>query len=83
VRQVGNIEVFWRPGCPFCMKLRATLALRNVKVRWINIWEDDEARQFVREENGGNETVPTVRIGERVLTNPTWRQFRAARDHQD
>jgi mycoredoxin len=61
VRQVGNIEVFWRPGCPFCMKLRATLALRNVKVRWINIWEDDEARQFVREANGGNETVPTVR----------------------
>ena len=75
---VANIEVFWRPGCPFCMKLRVNLALRRVKVQWHNIWEDDAARQFVREANGGNETVPTVRIGETVLTNPSWQQIRDA-----
>lgn len=76
------IEVFWRPGCPFCLKLRATLRLRNVQARWTNIWEDDEARQFVRQANGGNETVPTVKVGDRVLTNPGWSQLREARDAQ-
>lgn len=25
--------------------------------------------------NAGNETVPTVRVGERTLTNPSWREL--------
>lgn len=35
-----------------------------------NIWEDEEAAQFVRMANDGNETVPTVVIGTDVYTNP-------------
>ncbi|GAA4963853.1 glutaredoxin domain-containing protein [Kineococcus glutinatus] len=63
-------EVFWRPGCPFCMKLRVDLKLRRVHARWRNIWEDPAAREFVRSVNGGDETVPTVRLGSTTLTNP-------------
>lgn len=74
-----DIEVFWRPGCPFCLKFRAQLKLHRVTVRMRNIWEDDEARAFVRAANDGNETVPTVRVGDRVLTNPSWREFSEAR----
>lgn len=66
-----TVEVFWRPGCPFCLTLRTGLALRGVTVRWRNIWEDPAAAAFVREHNQGNETVPTVRIGDTVLTNPS------------
>ena len=39
-------------------------------VRLHNIWEDADARQFVREHNAGNETVPTVRLGDRAAVNP-------------
>ncbi len=70
------LEVFWRPGCPFCLKLRADLAARGVRAQWRNIWEDPEARAVVQAANHGNETVPTVRVGATTLTNPSWRQLR-------
>jgi len=41
-----------------------------VAANWRNIWDDDQARVFVRSVNAGSETVPTVRIGATVLTNP-------------
>lgn len=37
---------------------------------WVNIWEDDEARAFVRSVARGYETVPTVTVGERAMVNP-------------
>ncbi|WP_323794363.1 glutaredoxin domain-containing protein [Nocardioides sp.] len=66
-----TIEVFWRPGCPFCQALRVGLRLRGVRATWRNIYEDPAAAKIVRAHNGGNETVPTVRIGTTVLSNPT------------
>jgi glutaredoxin len=71
------VEVFWRPGCPFCLVLRTGLVLRGVRPTWRNIWEDLEAAAFVRAHNQGNETVPTVRIGSTVLTNPSARTVRS------
>jgi mycoredoxin len=64
------LDVFWRPGCPFCARLFAVLEPAHVTMRLHNIWEDDDARAYVRAHNGGNETVPTVRLGEMVATNP-------------
>lgn len=70
------LEVFWRPGCPFCVKLRAVLALHGVDAEWRDIWEDEEARAIVQAANQGNETVPTVRVGGDVtLTNPSWSEL--------
>ena len=70
-----GLEVFWRPGCPYCSSLRRTLSRRHVPATWHNIWDDGSARDFVRSVNSGNETVPTVRIGAHVLTNPSWAQL--------
>lgn len=67
-----TLEVFWRPGCPYCSHLRRELTRRQVPATWRNIWEDPDARDVVRSLNSGNETVPTVRIGDRALTNPSW-----------
>ena len=70
----SQVEVFWRPGCPFCAALRTSLRLRRVRATWRNIWDDDEARAIVTAANGGNETVPTVRVGTVTLTNPSGRE---------
>jgi glutaredoxin-like protein len=64
-------EVYWRPGCPYCAALRRGLARRGVPSRWHDIWRDDDARRFVRAVNGGCETVPTVRVGQTTLINPS------------
>lgn len=72
------VEVFWRPGCPYCSDLRGLLLDYEVEAQWRNIWNDNEAAAIVRTANCGNETVPTVRIGDLTLTNPTWRQLAEA-----
>jgi glutaredoxin len=72
---VAQVEVFWRPGCPYCSRLRRELTRRQVSATWRNIWEDPAAQSVVRSVNAGNETVPTVRVGSRTLTNPTWGQL--------
>lgn len=72
-----SLEVYWRPGCVYCANLRRALKRHGAIAIWHNIWEDDGARMFVADANGGNETVPTVRIGGRTLTNPSWSQLAA------
>lgn len=72
-----TVEVFWRPGCPYCASLRRELAGTGTVATWRNIWEDDEAKEFVRSVNNGNETVPTVRVGDKVATNPSGSQVTA------
>lgn len=68
------LDVYWRPGCGACASLRVVLAEAGVPARWHDIWADPDARSFVRSVAAGNETVPTVRIGDQVLVAPRPRQ---------
>jgi glutaredoxin len=54
--------------------------LRRTGLRlWeINIWEDPHAAARVRSVAGGNETVPTVFIGEHAMVNPSVTQVLSA-----
>lgn len=65
------MTVYWRPGCPYCWRLRTKLKRAGVAVEEINIWEDPAGAAFVRSVTGGDETVPTVCIGTRSLVNPS------------
>jgi hypothetical protein len=47
-------------------------------MREINIWEDPAAAARVRSVARGNETVPTVFVGEHALVNPSFRAVKAA-----
>ena len=66
-----SIEFYWRPGCGFCMTLDRNLARYDIPLDKRNIWDDPDAADFVRSAANGNETVPTVRIGEVTLVNPS------------
>ncbi|MDP2290583.1 MAG: glutaredoxin domain-containing protein [Actinomycetota bacterium] len=69
-----TITVYWRPGCGFCSTLWSGLELRGIEFESVNIWADTDAAAFVRSVANGNETVPTVSIGDTSLVNPTARQ---------
>jgi glutaredoxin len=62
----------------FCQRMRLMLWLRRVPARWINIWKDPAAAEFVRSVANGNETVPTVIIDGEAVVNPPPRQVVAA-----
>jgi mycoredoxin len=72
----GDIVVYARPGCPFCTMLRADLAAAGIGYRERDIWQDAEAAAAVRAAANGNETVPTVNIGDVWLVNPTVDEIR-------
>jgi glutaredoxin len=67
----AGITVYWRPGCLFCSSLFRDLDRWSIPYRAGNIWEDPAAAATVRGATGGNETVPTVQVGDRFLVNPT------------
>ncbi len=64
------MEVYWRPGCPFCFGLRQALVRARMPVTWHNIWADPQHAAFVRSVAGGNETVPTVVLDGTPHVNP-------------
>ena len=65
------VTVYWRPGCGFCAGLFRSLERLGVEPERRNIWEDEDAADFVRSVAGGNETVPTVTVGDHAMVNPT------------
>jgi glutaredoxin-like protein len=65
------VTVFWRPGCPYCWRLRTKLKHAGIDVDEINIWENPDGAAFVRSVTGGDETVPTVRVGTKSFVNPS------------
>jgi mycoredoxin len=75
---VSEVILYTRPGCPYSMRLRAKLRLARIPYTSVNIWEDAEAATVVRSVNDGDELVPTVRVGDTFLSNPSLREVRDA-----
>ena len=73
-----TVTVYWRPGCFYCRRLLKGLQRDGVAVDLRNIWEDPQARAFVRRHNHGDETVPTVAVADQVWTNPDPRRVTEA-----
>ncbi|MFA9447050.1 glutaredoxin domain-containing protein [Egicoccus sp. AB-alg6-2] len=77
----ASVTVFWRPGCMFCSALFRELERTGLVFGRRDIWEDEEAAAFVRSVADGDETVPTVRVGDLALVNPSARDvLRAVAD---
>lgn len=77
-RDHAEVVVYWRPGCPYCMKLRLRLRLAKLRRTEINIWRDPDAAAYLRSVADGNGTVPTVTVGGKAMVNPSMRQVQEA-----
>ena len=67
----SEVTVYWRPGCPYCSRLRRDLHKLGLPVTEVNIWDDPTAAAMVRSAANGNETVPPVVVGSTRLVNPS------------
>lgn len=68
---IKAVDLYWRPGCGFCMTLDRSLTRSGIPMTKHNIWEDPEAAARVRGWADGAETVPTVVVGDIGLVNPS------------
>lgn len=66
-----DVTVFWRPMCGYCEMLKRDLHRRGIAYDDIDIWNDRGQAEVVKAANNGDELVPTVRVGERFLPNPS------------
>ncbi|MEU8815016.1 glutaredoxin domain-containing protein [Actinoplanes sp. NPDC048796] len=67
----GRPIVYWRPGCPYCARLRVSLGRRASQLHWVDIWQDPAGAASVRDITGGDETVPTVVTSGDSFVNPS------------
>ena len=72
--EIPEITVYWRPGCGYCGSLLRQLAHHDIDHRLVNIWDDQSGAATVRSIARGNETVPTVMVGNVGLVNPSVQQ---------
>ncbi len=66
-----RIDLYWRPGCGFCSMLQRKLDKLGIDRIEHNIWDDPSDAEIVRQHANGNETVPTIVIGDRSFVNPS------------
>ena len=66
-----DLVVYYKPGCPYAIRLRAALTLYGVPFTSIRLRADPAAAAEIRAVTGGYEISPTVRIGATYLPNPT------------
>ena len=77
-RRPAPVTVYWRPGCPYCSRLRHQLRRAGIEFAEVDIWADPQAAARVRHVAAGNETVPTVFVGSTALVNPSPRAVLSA-----
>lgn len=68
-------------GADWCGDTQRTLrSLDNLGVvhEYINVEQDRSASDWVKEQNGGKERKPTLKIGERVLSVPDEQELEEA-----
>jgi mycoredoxin len=71
VIMTAKLTVYRRDYCGFCVRLERALRHAEVPYDRRDIYQDPAAAAFVRSVNKGDETVPTVVIGDDdVRTNP-------------
>jgi glutaredoxin len=68
---VDTIHLYWRPGCGFCSRLRRGLEEAGIETVDHDIWQNPDDAAVVRHHANGNETVPTVVVGDVGLVNPS------------
>jgi glutaredoxin len=66
-----HLDLYWRPGCGFCSMLQRKLDKLGIDRVEHNIWDDSSDAAIVRHHANGNETVPTIVIGDRGFVNPS------------
>ncbi len=61
-----SVTIYTKPGCPFCMAVKADLKLKGVEYIEHSVKADPQRLEEMLRLNGGQRKVPTIVDGERV-----------------
>ena len=67
---MDTVKVYGADWCEDTQETRAHLDALGVNYQYIDVDADPQAKQWVKEQNGGKQQTPTVDIGGRILIEP-------------
>jgi mycoredoxin len=65
------VQVYGADWCSDTQRTRRHLDSLGIAYQYINVEQDQQASEWVKQQNDGKERKPTVTIGERVLAEPS------------
>jgi glutaredoxin len=65
-KQMNEVVLYTKPGCPFCAAAKDDLERHNVHYTEHDVKADPDALRRMLELNGGRRQVPTIVRGEQV-----------------
>ena len=65
-----NIKIYGADWCSDCINAKNLLDSYNISYEYIVITGNKEALKFLEETNNGKRIIPTIKIDERIYTNP-------------
>lgn len=65
-----SVRVYGADWCEDTQRTRELLETLKVEYDYIDIEKDEDARQWVKEQNNGKESKPTLKVGTQVLSVP-------------
>lgn len=57
-----KVEIYTKPGCPFCVRAKALLDHKGVKYVEYDVGDDPKARADLTKLSNGSKTVPQIFI---------------------
>ncbi|HEX8096432.1 MAG TPA: glutaredoxin family protein [Pyrinomonadaceae bacterium] len=67
---MSSVKVYGADWCEDTQHTLERLKRLGVEHDYVNVEEDAEASAWVKEQNGGKERKPTLKVGGRVLSTP-------------
>ena len=73
-----KIKVYGADWCGDTKRTLKTLDTLGVAYDYINVEQDEQASNWVKEQNDGKERKPTLKLGEQVLSVPSDEELKSA-----
>jgi len=71
-----KVKVYGADWCGDTKRTLKTLDKLGVAYDYINVEQDEQASNWVKEQNGGKERKPTLKVGKQVLSVPSDEELR-------
>ena len=70
----NEVILYGASWCADCRRAKKFLDQNAVPYKYVDIEKDRDAERFVIRANNGKSIIPTIQIGEEILTNPDAQQ---------
>jgi mycoredoxin len=79
---MSMVEVYGADWCGDTQRTRRQLDRLGVAYQYINVEHDPQVSAWVKQQNGGKERKPTVKVGAQVLAEPSDQALEQALRHE-